>query len=1071
MTPSKLFLLFLLLCASAHLSATKLLRSPDLRNNTLVFSYANDIYKANIDGSNVTRLTSFQGLESSPKLSPNAQWVAFTAQYGGNNDVYMVNANGGEVKRLTFHPGNDEAVGWSVDGKSVLFRSTRSNAPRGWARLYTVSTEGGNPELLPMNRAYHGSFSPSGDKLVFRRAGYWDRGFRNYRGGQNQALRIIDLDSLEEQDLPFDNHFDNDPIWSNEHIYFLSNKSQVSNVFKYSPSTNVMQQVTQSNAFDVMSFAVDGDTVVYEYLGDLYAQKGTNSPRKINISIDQNFYWLREQYVDASENITGFDLSPTGKRAVFSARGDIFTVPVDKGSSRNLSNSSGSREISPAWSPKGDKIAYFSDASGEYRLVIADQFGQQEKEVVLAQSGFYQHLEWSPDAQRVVFTDQRQQLWIANIGNGTTRIIEQNQTTSIDPSIMASWSPDSNWVAFTIQNPNMMRDLFIYSVEQRKSFKISEGLAEIQSPVWDENGERLYFLASTNFGPKSAWLDMSTISFNPTFHLYYVLLNTNVTSPLLPESDDENAPAVEDVANADVTVNIDFTQIGKRIMPVQSNEGQFSHLSAGKSGHLFYLSHYTNAAGQSSSDLFKYSFEQRSASNVAADVQDYRVSANGESILIQSNNTWQVFDASATSGPDNKQLSMDLSKRVNYSQEWQQIFREAWRYQRDYLYVDNFHGADWNKIYDTYQPLVAAVKHPADLTYLLDALGSEVSVGHSYTGFGEIPDIDTNKIGLLGADFEITSDGVKLAKIYTGERYFPSQNMQAPLAKIAHQLGTAPYLLAVNGKKLDPKKNVFSYFEGTLGKHTSISIGKSADDTNPIAYTVVPIANDISLRRNDWVESNRKYVDEKSGGKLAYVWVPNTAEDGYTSFNRYFFAQAHKKGVIIDERFNHGGFIANYIIDVLRRELNGFFNNPFKPNQPMTSPGSGIWGTQVMLINEVSGSGGDMLPYMFKHYNLGPLIGKRTWGGLVGIWGVPPLIDGGNITAPRSGFYDVNGQWKVENEGVAPDINVEQLTRYTAAGIDPQLDRAIAEALKGLDKTKDIIKAQPQAPVRVPNGK
>nr|WP_136251095.1 S41 family peptidase [Ningiella ruwaisensis] len=1075
-----------LLSTSINSLATQLLREPDISGDKLVFAYANDIWTASINGGKAKRLTSFQGREYLPKFSPDGELIAFTGQYAGNNDVFIVNAGGGEVRRLTYHPGNDELVGFTPDGESVLFRSTRSNAPRGWDRLYTVSIDGGNPKRLPMNRAYDGAFSPNAEALVFRRPGYWDKGWRNYRGGQNQALRIIDLDSLEERDLPFNNDFDIDPAWEGDLIYFLSNRSQVSNVFAYNVKSNAVTQITQSKDFDVMSFAVDAENLVYEYLGDLYLKRDTNAPVKLNITIDDNFYWLREQYVDASKTIASFDISPSAKRAVFEARGDIFTVPVEHGSPRNLTDTSGVREVSPAWSPNGDTIAYFSDASGEYRLVFADQFGVVKQEIELAESGFYQALSWSPDASRVIFTDQLQRLWIVNVDNASSRIIDQNTTTHVEPELMASWSPDSKWVAYTTQNQTMFRELHLYSVEKRESYQISDGLAEIQYPVWDADGNKLYFVASTNYGPKAAWLDMSTLAFDPSYHLYYALLSDKAESPLPLRSDEEAAndeASIEIESNDEasdkkdeskdaVTVTVTLAGLSNRILPLMAEEGHFSHVKTGKAGTVFYLSRYNDGAGKTQSDLYRFTLEDRASKKIASSVQNYRISADGESILAQTDSGWRVFAAAGESSADDKMLSMNLQKRVNFAQEWQQIFREAWRYQRDYLYVDNFHGADWDKVYKAYQPLVASVSHPADLTYLLDAMGAEVSIGHSYTSFGELPDIDDNQIGLLGVDFDIDTEGrdkgVKFAKIYSGESFFPSENASAPLAHIAHLIPEGSYLLEVNGKAVDANSNIYQYFEGTLGKHTRIKIGASANDDDAKIHLVKPIASDVALRRNDWVEANRKYVDEKSEGKLAYVWVPDTAMGGYTSFNRYFFAQSDKQGVIIDERFNHGGFIANYIIDVLRRELNGFFNNPFNQAQPMTSPGSGIWGNQVMLINEVSGSGGDMLPYMFRFYELGPLIGKRTWGGLVGIWGVPPLIDGGYITAPRSGFYDLNGEWKVENEGVAPDIVVEQLTKLTAKGIDPQLDRAIEEAMKGIDDNKELIKPQPAPPIRVP---
>ncbi|MDT0594809.1 S41 family peptidase [Glaciecola petra] len=1071
-----LLLSIALLCSSFQPLAKQLLREPSLQGNTLVFSYANDIWMTSLNGGEAKRLTNFQGREYQPKLSPNGNLIAFSGEYAGNTDVYIVNVNGGPVTRLTYHPSKDEAVGWSPDGQSVLFRTTRNNAPRSWDRLYTVPVNGGNPSALPMNRAYNGAFNASGDKVVFRRPGYWDKGWRNYRGGQNQALRIIDLNDLSEQDLPFENEANFEPVWHGDDIYYLSNKSQVTNVFKYSTRSKALSQVTQLNDWDIMSFAIDGENLIYEYLGDFYLKRPNAKAVKIPITINANFYWLREQYVDASQAITHFDFSPNGKRAVFSARGDIFTVPVENGSVRNLSDSSAYRETNPAWSNGGSKIAWFSDESGEYRLVIADQFGKVEKEIQLAENGFYANLSWSPDDSRLVFSDQNQQLWIANASNSSTKIIAQNVTTHPEPSIMASWSPDSNFVAYTIQNENMFRELFIYDVIARESKKISHGLAEITYPVWDENGERLYFLASTNHGPNAAWLDMSTISFDPTFNLYYALVNNKVDSPFLPISDDETSETENaDDANADnkpdIRVTLASEALLSRVMPLPGNEGHYSHLKAGESGYLFYLSRFTDASGKQATDLMRYSIEDKKATVVASSVQDYRVSQ--KSVLLRSQQGWHAFDASAKSGPDDKNLNVDLQKRVNFAQEWQQIFREAWRFQRDYFYVDNFHGADWDKVYETYQPLVTSISHPADLTYLLDTLGGEISVGHSYTNFGPLPEIDRNSIGLLGADYEITKGGVKISKLYTGETYFPSQNMSAPFADIAHKVEPGSYLLAVNGKQIDPSKNLYTYFEGTLGKQTEILIGTSADNAsldnkNTSTYTLIPIANETALRRNDWAESNRRYVEQKSEGKLAYVWIPDTAEGGYTWFNRYFFAQSDKQGVILDERFNHGGFIANYIIDVLRRELNGFFNNPFDQAKPMTSPGSGIWGSQVMLINEVSGSGGDMLPYMFRYYGLGPLVGKRTWGGLVGIWGVPALIDGGYMTAPRSGFYDLQGEWKVENEGVAPDIDVEQWTKHTSQGQDPQLNKAIEEALNRLKGKPTLIKPQPKPPVRVP---
>lgn len=1078
MTLKGLTFSLILMCAPALTSATQLLRQPDINGDTLVFAYANDIWKTTTAGGNATRLTSFQGSESGPIISPNGKYIAFTGEYEGNRDVFIVSTEGGEPKRLTYHPGADAAVGWTPDSQQVLFSSARFSAPRNWQQLFTVPVDGGNPIQLPMQRAFDGAFDSSGDNLVFRRAGFWDRGWRNYRGGQNQALRVINVDSLKEYDLPFENDFDVDPQWSSTgDIYFLSNRSKVTNVFKYSPKSKQVRQVTTQDSYDVMGFAVDGERLVYEYLGELYLKDGNAAARKLDISITADFYWARDGYVAAHKHITDFDISPTGKRALFTARGDVYSVPVEHGSPRALTDSSGVREHAAAWSEDGQFIAWFSDRSGEYELIIADQFGMEQTIIPLAGKGFYDELTWSPDSKRLMFTDSSQQLWVANRDNKTTKIIDTNQRVHPEWQMMASWSPDSQYIAYTKQGVNFFRALYLYSVSERKSYQLTDGMAEVTWPAWSDNSEVLYFLGSVDYGPKSPWLDMSSISFSPTYQLYYALLNPQ-REPLFPKRSDEEE--IEDKTDnakdeksetEEEAASVDVTGFAKRIMPVIGKSGHFSHLTGGKEGNLYFLSQHNDNNGDKQTSLMMFNASERETKQLADKVSDFKITADQQSLLVKSGSAYRLISASQGSGKDDKTIKLALSKRVDYRQEWQQVFREAWRYQRDYLYVDNFHGANWDKVYEVYQPLVASVRHPVDLTYLLDTLGGEVSIGHSYTGTGDKPDAGKPHVGLLGVDYVIDKNGVKLNKVYTGEAFVAGANLMAPLGAYAHLIPDNSYLLKINGKAVDSDKNLYAQFEGTLGQIITVTIGQPDDAASEQDFLVKTIRNENELRKQAWVERNRRYVEEKSAGKLAYVWIPDTADGGYNSFNRYYYPQANKPGVIIDERFNHGGYIADYIINVLRRELNGFFNNPFAPAQPLTSPAAGTWGSKVMLINEVSGSGGDMLPYMFNYYGLGKLVGKRTWGGLVGIWGVPPFIDGGMMTAPRSGFYDVDGKWQVENYGVAPDINVEQWTNKTARGEDPQLDKAIEVGLAELKGYKSPIKPQPEAPVRVPVSK
>ena len=1063
-----LLLPVLLISIGAIASDVKLLREPDLNGDTLVFTYARDIWRTSLRGGEVSRITSFQGQEMHPHISPDGELVAFTGEYEGNQDVYVTPIDGATPTRLTFHPAEDQVVGWSTDGMSVLFRSGRSNAPRGQSQLFTISVDGGMPSQLPMNRAFDGSFSADNQQLVYRRAMLWDEGWRNYRGGQNQALRIIDLADMSERDLPWNNSLDLQPKWQGDYIYYLSNRSQVANVVRVSASGGPIEVLTEHGDFDVKGFTIDGDHLVYEYRGGLYHKPLGGESNAISIELNADFPWNRPHWEDVSEQIESANLSPKGKRAVFVARGDVYTVPVAHGDARNLTDSSGAREVAAAWSNDGQRVAWFSDRSGEYRIEIADQFGRQQAEITLAESGFYAELEWSPNDEYLMFSDQRQQLWIADVQDRSAEVFADQPISTFDPGMMPSWSPDSSYIAYVIQSESFYRSLMIYSVEDGETHQVTRGMADVRYPAWDRAGDKLYFAASTDFGPKASWLDLTSVAFTPEYDIYYFLLNSDVDSPLLPRSDDEEETGEEQESTEsedDATVpevNIQWDMVQQRILPIGVS-GRISNLKTGKDGELLYLRGVEDKV-----DLFKYSLEDREAKSLASNVDQYKISADGEQILLLSEKRWQMFNSSEPLGDDARTLSVNLTKFVDNDAEWQQIFREAWRFQRDYFYVRNLHGADWDSIYAAYQPLVRYVKHAADMTYLLDNLGAETSIGHSFTGDGDLPSVDADKVGLLGADLAAADNGFRIERIYRGESWYPAQQEAAPLAKLAGRVQEGDHLIAVNGKTLDPAANLYESLRGTVGKQTILTIAKAGRISDAEDVTVVPIDSELNLRRNAWVEDNRRRVDEASDGKLAYVWVPDTANQGFAYFNRYFFAQSRRQGVIVDERFNNGGFIADYIIDILRREQNGYFNNPFQPDRPMTSPSNGIWGPKVMLVNEMSGSGGDMLPFMFRFHDIGPLVGKRTWGGLVGIWGVPALVDGGFITSPRSGYFSIDGEWQVENEGIEPDIEVEQWTRDSINGRDAQLETAIATALEQLEANPPQFRGQPDDPIRVP---
>ncbi len=627
--------------------------------------------------------------------------------------------------------------------------------------------------------------------------------------------------------------------------------------------------------------------------------------------------------------------------------------------------------------------------------------------------------------------------------------------------------------------------IFVYNIETNEKFQITDGIADAISPVWDASGKYIYTLASTNYGLTSGWLDMSSYDVSVTRSLYAIVLNSKDDAPIIPKTDEENSKTMNDKSEDDKKedidkkdknkkndskdkdklaeipkVVIDEENIFNRVVPLQLKEGKYVELIKGPRNIVFVAE---NIPGETGSKIHSYSLEDGKATKYAKNISDMVVSADRENALIRQNNNWSITN---TSKPlkDEEKLKMDLKVKVDPKAEYHQIFKEGWRFMRDFLYVNNVHGAPWDEIYEWYAPWIDHVRHRTDLNYVVDIMSGEVSIGHSYVSGGDMPKIDRVPVGLLGCDFEWTKDGYRISKIYNGERWNPGT--YPPLGLPGINVKEGYYILSINGKLVTPKENIYSLLEQKADREITIEVNNKPSPTGAKSFLVKPVSNERDLRYMDWVEGNRKKVDELSNGKLAYVYVPNTSQDGFKSFNRYYFSQQDKKGVIIDERNNGGGSAADYMIDIMSRELFGYFNSKTNDNRPWTTPMAGIWGPKVMLINERAGSGGDLLPYMFKAKNLGPLIGTRTWGGLVGTWDTPLFIDGGRMVAPRGGFYDVNGEWAVEGEGVSPDIEVIQEPRLSMNGNDPQLERGVKEAMKLLKTQEFQMQPEPKAPVR-----
>ena len=1078
---------------------TRLLRRPTMSASHIAFEYANDIWVAGRGGGEARRLTSFQGQETHPSFSPDGRWVAFSGEYGGNTDVYVLPVEGGEPRRLTWHPGSDEVQGWTRDGTRVVFASGRTNAPSG-QKFWTVSVEGGMPEPLPMHRADQGSFSPDGRRFAYRMVSPWEDEWRNYRGGQNRPIWILDLDDLDLEEVrPWNGSNDQDPVWIGDTVYFLSDRDWAMNVWAYDTRTKEVRQVTRHTDFDVKNLDTDGRVLVYEQGGWIHTlDPGTGAAQRVDIFVRGDLPWLVPHWEDVAARLTNARLSPTGVRAVFEARGDIFTVPVDtaNGDWRNLTRTPGVAERTPAWSPDGRWISYFAERDGEYALVIAPQDGLGESRVItLRDPKFYYTPRWSPDSRRILFTDTDLRLWAVDVQSGRATHVDTDTYMVPVRSVDPVWSPDSRWIAYAKRLPNLLHAIFVYSVEEGRTRQVTDGYSDAMHPAWDASGKYLWFTASTDFGLNTGWLDMTSYDRPSTRGLYLAVLPGDEPSPLLPKAGDEPAQdAGDDERNGrdagdrngdrggarassstapPAAVRIDFEGLDRRVVALDIPERAYSALTAGPAGKVFYLETEPGAGFNDGSTLHRYDLEEREATKFLEGVQTFTLSQDGKKLLYRARGSWGVVDADK--GPPQAgagRLNVaDVRIRVDPRAEFRQMFHEGWRFQRDYLYVENLHGADYEATRARYAPLVEHVAHRSDLTYLLDWMGGEVAIGHSFVRGGDLPDVDDVPVGMLGADFEVANGRYRITRIYTGESWNPG--LDAPLAAPGVDVRVGDYLLAVNGVELTAADNVYRLFEGTADRQTRITVGSRPSLRDARTVTVVPVESESALRREAWVADNRRRVDELSGGRLAYVWVPNTGRGGYDAFNRWYFAQQDRQGAIIDERFNSGGSAADYIVEVLTRAPHGYFNNPVGERTPFTSPAAGIWGPKVMIINEMAGSGGDLMPYMFRYYGAGTLVGTRTWGGLVGTWDTPQLLDGGTMIAPRGGFFDLDGEWRVENEGVAPDLEVEVTPKDVAAGRDPQLEAAVAEALRLLAESPVVLKPEPAPPIRArrPSGR
>ncbi len=1084
----------LLTCTGTALAAEEapiVAQSPTLSKTRVVFVYGGYLWSVPRDGGDARQLTT-GGHESSPIFSPDGKWIAFTGRYDGNVDAYVMPAEGGEPKRLTWHPGQDVTAGWTPDGKKVLIISDRE-AYADFTRLYTVPVEGGQAEALPMWRAFDAAYSPDAARIAYVPNIQWQAAWKRYKGGQTTPIYIVRLGDLALEKVPRENSNDSHPVWFGGTVYFLSDRKGPVTLFAYDTKSKTVKQAVENKGLDFKSLSAGPDALVFEQFGGIHIfDPVSGKSKKINIRIAGDLPATRAQFEKVGDKIQNAGISPTGARAVFEAHGEILTVPAEKGDIRNLTRTTTVAERDPAWSPDGKSIAYFSDESGEYMLHIADQNGSGAvKKISLGlPPSFFYGPSWSPDSKKIAYTDKRLNLWYLDVEKGLPVKVATERYEDPSVALTESWSPDSKWLTYSKFLENHLRSIFVYSLETGKESQITDGISDARYPVFDKGGKSLYFAVSTDVGLSSAWLDLSSLQHPVLRNVYAAVLKKGDPSPVEPQSDEEKvAEEHKDAAGAEkskeaergkeggkgekgkegdkkeepVKVTFDLDGIGQRIVALPMRAANYVSLDVGKAGTLF-LSEIGDVPRISEPTLItvsKFDLTTRKTEPFLSGIEAFEVSANGEKVLYRQGPGWFIAATSAAPKPGDGALKLDgMEVYVDPRAEWNQMYHEVWRIQRDFLYDPNHHGLNLSAAEKKYAPYLQGLGGRADLNYLFEEMLGEVTIGHMFIGGGDIPVAKRVSGGLLGADYKVENGRYRFARIYNGENWNP--DLRAPLTQPGVDVKQGEYLLEVDGREVRPPVELYSYFENTAGKQIRIKVGANADGKDAREVTVIPVGSEFPLRNRAWEEDNRRKVDQLSGGKLAYVHVPDTANGGWINFNRYYFAQVGKLGAVIDERYNHGGDIADYIIDMLKRPLRNCAIS--REGEKFCSPLAQIYGPKTMIINEMSGSGGDALPWMFRQDHVGPLVGTRTWGGLVGIWNYPPLLDGGYVTAPRGAIYGLHGEWEVENQGIPPDIDVENDPASVAAGHDPQLEKAVEVTLEALKKNPVVIPDHPPYP-------
>jgi tricorn protease len=1077
---------------------TKLLRFPDLYGDTVAFCYAGDIWSAPADGGVARRLTAHPGLELFPKFSPDGKWIAFTGQYDGDEQVYVIPAEGGEPKQLTFYPAHgpltprwgydNQVYGWTPDGTRVLFRSMRDNdGGRVESGLYTVAVTGGLPVKLPMPTAGAGDFSPDGKRMIYSPLFRDFRTWKRYSGGWAEDLYIYDLATAALTPVSQTVRTERDPMWIGGAIYFVSDRDGTLNLYRYDVGSQKVDQLTHEKTWDVRWASSDNvSKIVYELDGELHVfDTATGTQRKLSITVPDDGLSDRPGRYAVSKFIEDFGLSPKGERAVFVARGDVFSVPIEKGPTRNLTDTSNAHERSAVWSPDGKTIAFISDVSGEDNVYLVAQDGSGKPEALTTDSvGQLGGLRWSPDGSRLAYFDCNAKIWALTVATKKRVEVAHDEYTRARDF---SWSPDGQWLAYTLDNWSGYSSLYIWNAADGQTHRVTGEMFNVESPEWDPAGDYLFYLSDREFAPQFSTVEWNFAT-NRTTGIFAAALRKDVANPFAPESDevsigkkDEGKAEAKDNAkkgdNDEKTkgekkeepkaVKIDFDGLAERVAAVPVEADNITGLAVTK-GALLYSTRGAGFYGRESYEkpaLHIFDMKERKASELADDVTGWAVSADGSKVLVHQGHAFKLYDAKPKAKDAKTVSTAEMFVDRVPTEEFAEMFNEVWRKYRDFFYAKNMNGYDWKAIGDRYRKLLPYVAHRSDLNYVLGEMVAELSIGHTYIEGGDFDIPDRPKVGLPGARFALDAKAglYRIDKIFAGEN--EESKYRAPLTEVGVDAHVGDYVLAIDGEPLKGADNPYRLLRYKTDPVTlTLNAKPSMDGARKVTYT--PIFDESNLLYLDWTTHNREVVAKATNGRVGYIHIPDMGPDGAYEFIKWWYPQIRKEGMIVDVRANGGGNISQWIIERLENPLLGTRFGHFS-NHAQTYPYTVFYGHQVCLISETSASDGDIFPARFRKAGLGPLIGKRTWGGVTGISGiVGALLDGGVAFVPIQGTNDTDGSWIIEGHGVDPDIEVENDPASVIAGRDPQLERGIAEVMKAIEAQPMHLPARPPDPVK-----